>query len=320
LITYIREFPLALAQQTLAVVVDLIYEQDKPLELAAVVEGEQRYVEQEEHVHLLVEQDEVLTALGVVEEEVELELHQCHHPRVHLLAERHLPSTPDLQGLGGDAVEVDVLGAEVPDCYVLVAHPPGEILGSPELALVRESVEVEQQGGSLEQGDEGQEEIPLDAVVLEFVRVAVGGHDREDAFLPDVGVEFLQDHCVRDVGHLELVQLEDLERPEVPVHDVLEHVLLDALPAPVEDAFVDIDHLLVEVFLVHLPLGVEFVLVGLVHEHVHQHGLPTPRTPEGIDPRNVFLRLVSAVLVESVDGLAQLFLVEIVWNQDLFGV
>ena len=59
-----------------------------------------------------------------------------------------------------------------------------------------------------EHGDEGQEQPPVDAVVIEIGRRAVGGGDQRDAEGEQGFEQAPQDHRVGDVGDLQFVEAE----------------------------------------------------------------------------------------------------------------
>ena len=60
----------------------------------------------------------------------------------------------------------------------------------------------------LEHIDEGQEELPVEPILVERTRGRVGGRDHDDAALEQLLEQAPEDHRVRDVGHLQLIEAE----------------------------------------------------------------------------------------------------------------
>ena len=143
-------------------------------------------------------------------------------------------------------------------------------------------------GLGLQQLDEGQEELAVDAVLVELVRRAIGRGHQDDA-VGEQGLEQpAQDHRVGDVGDLELVEAEQARLGGDYVGHgrdrVVPLVLAEAglagvavALAPGVDQAVRLAHEDVEVGAPLLEAG------GRFEEQVHQHGLAAPDGAHEVD-------------------------------------
>ena len=75
-------------------------------------------------------------------------------------------------------------------------------------AIVVVAAQLEDLEPLLDQVDEGQEAVALQAVLVEIVGLAVGGGDHREALVEQRLEQARQDHGVGDVGDLELVEAE----------------------------------------------------------------------------------------------------------------
>ena len=84
-----------------------------------------------------------------------------------------------------------------------VPHLHADQLFHPEVGA---RVEPQHVHALLQQADEGHEQRPVEPVLVEFVRLHIGGRDHHHAALEHPGEQPAEDHGVGDVGHVELVE------------------------------------------------------------------------------------------------------------------
>ncbi|RUP47336.1 hypothetical protein BC936DRAFT_145844 [Jimgerdemannia flammicorona] len=166
-----------------------------------------------------------------------------------------------------DAVGIGVEGVEV-DLLHLAGHA----------AVVSAGVEGHDTAAGLEEVDEGEERVALDTVLVEIVRVAVGGGDDDDAAFKERGEEAAEDHGVRNVGHLELVKAEN-----VGVAGKLLSDLRDRVEVAVG---CDLEEVRTRVYVQHEGVEVNAALAvdgEGVEEEVHDHGFARADVAEDVE-------------------------------------
>ena len=76
--------------------------------------------------------------------------------------------------------------------------------------VVNAAIELVDNAGLLEEVDEGKEGRPVEPILVEVVRDAVGGGHKDHSLGKKLGEEPLQDHGVSDICDLELIKAEEV--------------------------------------------------------------------------------------------------------------
>lgn len=72
--------------------------------------------------------------------------------------------------------------------------------------MIDTAIELEQVETRFQQVDEGQEELAVDAVLVEIIRMPVGGRYHDHAFLEQAFKQAAQDHGIGNIRDLEFVE------------------------------------------------------------------------------------------------------------------
>ena len=145
--------------------------------------------------------------------------------------------------------------------------------------MIDRAVELEDVEPLMQQRDERQEQLALQAAGIELVGRQVGGRHHHQPALEQLAEQPAEQHRVGDVGDLELVEAEQPGLLDQRAGERADRVAGLAPLAPAMERVVDLEHELVEMhpaFGRHRSAG---------EEQVHQHRLAAPDAAEEIEPR-----------------------------------
>ncbi len=141
--------------------------------------------------------------------------------------------------------------------------------GQPVLAIIGGALQFGDLQPVLQQGDEGQEQRAVQAVLVQVLRRPVRGGDDHHPRGEQLFEQAADDHRIGDVGDLHFVERQQARVPDDRLGHRGQRILYPRLPGGMHAAV----HLLHEGMKMHPALRRD---VGRCGEEVHQHGLAAP--------------------------------------------